>query len=106
MMIHHNKFELFKSTYKQSASREKLQVALLKCDAKLYIGCQTREGNLEENFFYKNQVYPPALPDNITGTKSGLLSCLSHHSDCQHDAPRINYRQSHCFCSNTEAYYC
>ena len=56
-VIHCNKFNLF-NTIQRSVSKNKLQVGSLKCDAELfqsytYIGCQTREGNLEE--FFTNQ---------------------------------------------------
>ena len=74
-----------------------LQVASLKCDvelfSRLYIGCQTREGNLEEFFRHENQAYPPALSDGgklHLGTKSDLLACLIDHSGCQSDAPVIS----------------
>ena len=71
-----------------------LQVASLKCDvelfSRLYIGCQTREGNLEEFFRHQNQAYPPALSDGHLGTKSDLLASLIDHSECQSDAPVIS----------------
>ena len=76
-----------------------LQVASLKCDvelfSRLYIGCQTREANLEEFFRHENQAYPPALSDggklHVGSTiKSDLLACLIDHSECQSDAPVIS----------------
>ena len=54
--IQRNKFKLF-NTIRRSVSKSKLQVASLKCDVelfpRLYIGCQTREGNLEDIFAMK-----------------------------------------------------
>ena len=88
-VIHCNNFKLFKNTTQQRVSKGKLQVALLKCDAelfsRLYIGCQTREGNLEEFFRHENHAYPPALSDGgslYLGTKSDL-TCLKDLSECQ-----------------------
>ena len=53
-VIHCSNFKLFNSTSKQNASREKLQVASLKCDvalfSRLYIGYPKRGGNLDEFF--------------------------------------------------------
>ena len=79
----------------KSVSKGKLQVASLKCDvelfSRLYIGCQTREGNLEEFFRHENQVYPPALCDDgklHLGTKSDL-TCLIDQSECQSYTPVI-----------------
>ena len=96
-VIHRNKFKLFKNTTQKNVSKGKQQVASLKCDvelfSRLYIGCQTREGNLEEFVRHENQAYPPALSDDgklHLGTKSGLLACLKGHSECQSDAPVIN----------------
>ena len=47
--------------------------------SRLYISCQTRDGNLEEFSYHKNQAYPPALSDCgklHLRTKSDLLTCL------------------------------
>lgn len=79
-VIHHNKLKLFKNTAKINMSKGKQQLASLKSDVGLfswlYIGCQTRDGNLEEFFCHENQAYPPALSDcgNLyLGTKSDQL---------------------------------
>ena len=72
----------------------KQQLTSLKSDvglfSRLYIGCQTRDGNLEEFFRHENQAYPPALSDcgNLyLGTKSDLLICLKNLSKTQSEAP-------------------
>ena len=95
-VIHRNKFKLF-NTIQRSVSKSKLQVASLKCDvelfSKLYIGCQTREGNLEEFFHHENQAYPPALSDGgklHLGNKSDLLACLIDQYEYQSDTPVIS----------------
>ena len=57
---------------------------------RLYIGCQTRDGNLKEFFHHENQEYPPALSDcgNLyLATKSDLLVCSEDLSDTQSEAP-------------------
>ena len=69
-------------------------MASLKSDvglfSRLYIGCQSRDGNLEEFFRHENQVYPPALSDDGNlhlGTKSDLLICLEDICASQTEAP-------------------
>ena len=58
----------------------------------LYIGCQTREGNLADFFHHENQAYPPALSDGgkpHLGNKVDLLACLVDQSEYQSDTPVI-----------------
>ena len=46
---------------------------------RLYIACQTRDGNLDEFFSYENQPWPPSLSDPGQlrgGQKADLLKCL------------------------------
>ena len=69
-------------------------MALMKSDvelfARLYISCQTRDGNLEDFFQHENQAWPPALSDGgrlRLGTKSDLLTCLEDLSSPQTKAP-------------------
>ena len=61
-VIHCNKLTLLKSTKQKSVNKG---MSSLKCNvelfSRLYNGCQTREGNLEEFFRHENQAYPPAL---------------------------------------------
>ena len=93
-VIHRNKLKLFKNMATTNTSKGKKQLTSLKSDvglfSRLYIGCQTRDGNLEEFFRHENQAYPPALSDcgNLyLGTKSDLLVCLEDPSDIQSEAP-------------------
>ena len=47
--------------------------------SRLYISCQTRNGNLEDVFQHENQAWPPALSDGgrlRLGTKSEIRTCL------------------------------
>ena len=71
-------------------------MASLKSDvglfSRLYIGCQTREGNLEEFFCHENQAYPPSISDGSNlyqGTKSDLLTCLKEVSELHPDTPAV-----------------
>jgi hypothetical protein len=58
--------------------------------SRLYISCQTRDGNLEDFFRHENQAWPPALSDGgmlRLGIKSDLLTCLEDLSTAQTKAP-------------------
>ena len=57
---------------------------------RLYIGCQIRDGNLEEFFKHENQACPPALSDGGSirlGVKSDLLTCLEELNQPTSEAP-------------------
>ena len=57
-----NKLALFKSPLEQKSDKKKVQVASLKDDcalfSRLYIACQSREGNLQEFFKHENHPWP------------------------------------------------
>ncbi|KAG7167742.1 putative RNA recognition motif-containing protein 2, partial [Homarus americanus] len=56
----------------------------------LYIGCETRDGNLEEFFRHEDQACPPALSDGSSicrCMKSDLLACLGDLTVAQTEAP-------------------
>ena len=58
--------------------------------SRLYISCQTRDGNLKDFFQHENQEWPPALSDGgrlRLGTKSDLLTCPEDLSPAQTKAP-------------------
>ena len=81
--IHCIRLKLFVGSKTKTASKEKQQLTLMKSDvelfSQLYIGCQTRDGNLAEFFQHENQAWPPALSDGgklRLGTKSDMLTCL------------------------------
>lgn len=91
--IHRNKLRVF-GTSTSRVTKGKQQLSSLKNDmelfSRLYIGCQTREGNLDEFFRHENQACPPSLSDGGSlriGTKSDLLSCLEDLSDARSQAP-------------------
>ncbi len=87
--IHRNNLTLF-GMRQPSQYKAQSKLASLKSDcnlfARLYIGCQARDGNLEDFFKHENQACPPAL--SVMGklrvtTKSDLLPCLEvSTSDC------------------------
>ncbi len=75
-------------------SKEKHKLTCLKNNAqlfsRLYISCQTRDGNLDEFFRHENQACPPALSDGWSlrlGTKSDLLTCFEEIADARSEAP-------------------
>ena len=94
--IHRNKLPLFATKRGPKIPKGNQQVKSLKNDvalfARLYIGCQTRDGNLEEFFRHENQQCPPALSDGgrlYLGSKSDLLVCLEGHAEPQSEAPTV-----------------
>lgn len=94
--IHRNKLPLFATKRGPKIPKGKQQVKSLKNDvalfARLYISCQTRDGNLEEFFRHENQQCPPALSDGgrlYLGSKSDLLVCLEGHAEPQSEAPTV-----------------
>ena len=81
--IHRNKLKVFNTSTPISVSKGKQQLASLRNDVALFrrhnIGCQTRDGNLEEFFRHENRACPPSLSDGESlrlGTKSDLLKCF------------------------------
>ena len=65
---------------KKIRRQNKAQVATLKEDcvlfSRLYIACQSREGNLQDFFQYENQPWPPSLAklgEMRSGNKAELL---------------------------------
>ncbi len=91
--IHRNKLPLF-CTATRKVPKGKQQLTSLKSDvqlfSRLYIGCQTRDGNLDEFFRHENQACPPSLSNAgrlHLGVKSDLLVCLEGLSEAQSVAP-------------------
>ena len=83
--IHKNKLPLFKD--KPSKQTKNSKAASMKSDvrlfARMYISCQTREGNLQDFFAHENQPFPPSLSAANGfmrhGTKSELMPCLERN---------------------------
>ena len=83
-VITKNKLPLFRNqSVRCHSSRQKMQITSLKNDcslfSRLYISCQTRDGDLDRFFTHENQATPPSL--SVGGkirstTKSDLLQCF------------------------------
>ncbi len=93
-VIHRNNLKLFGCATEKKVSKGKHQLITLKNDvelfSRLFISCQTREGNLEEFFHYENQAFPPSLSDGGKlhfGVKSDLLTSLEAISPAQIEVP-------------------
>jgi hypothetical protein len=78
-----NKFPLFSFKPATKSSRDILKLNQFKTDSelfsRLFIACQSRNGNLDEFFQHENQQCPPSLSQNGSlrlGSKSDLLDCL------------------------------
>ena len=78
-----NKLPLFSRPPYKINSKQKAQLAALKSDcglfSRLYISCQTRDGDIDNFFSHENQAAPPALSTGgklCIGVKADLLCCL------------------------------
>ena len=86
--IKKNNFPTFNVLSKKVVSKDKAKVGVLKQDlalfSRLYISCQTRDGNLEEFFKFENQPWPPSLSETGQlrgGQKADLIKCLPNSSN-------------------------
>ncbi|MEW8543564.1 MAG: hypothetical protein AB2693_08500, partial [Candidatus Thiodiazotropha sp.] len=82
-IIPKNNISLFKKTTQTKHSRTTHEIKSLKnnCElfSRMYISCQSRDGDLDEFFRHENQGTPPALSDMGElrhGTKSDLMGCV------------------------------
>ena len=93
-----NKLALYNNpSVKSHPMRQKFQLISLKNDcnlfSRLYISCQTRDGDLDTFFAHENQGTPPSL--SIGGklrqnTKSDLLQCLKLEKKQLSQAPNVD----------------
>ena len=63
--------------------------------SRLYIGCQNREGNLDEFFSHENQASPPSLCDGgiiREGSTSDLIPCIEKTIEISYDKPAPSVR--------------
>ena len=93
--IPRNKFSLFGEKAKRNPSKNAGKLKTAKQDtrlfARLYIGCQSRDGDLEDFFAHENQSSPPAISENgklRSGTKSDLIQCLMEEIDTEDVSPK------------------
>ena len=63
--------------------------------SRMYISCQSREGELDLFFEHENHPWPPALADNNSlrqGNKSDLMRCLEELAPHPIDTPLVNVK--------------
>ena len=96
-VISKNKLPLFKSPLEQKSDKKKVQVAALKNDcalfSRLYIACQSREGNLQEFFKHENHPWPPSLAQASRlreGQKSDLVNCMEKTATPTAESPEVD----------------
>uniref|UniRef100_A0A1X7T7W9 Tesmin/TSO1-like CXC domain-containing protein n=1 Tax=Amphimedon queenslandica TaxID=400682 RepID=A0A1X7T7W9_AMPQE len=83
--IKKNKLPLFSRPPTKEKSKSSLKVSSLKSDvslfSRLYIACQSRDGDLDDFFCHENQSAPPSLSSFGKlrhGNKADLLNCLEN----------------------------
>ena len=98
-IIPKNKLPLFSRPPVKTQSRQKMQLSALKSDcnlfSRLYVSCQTRDGDLDQFFTHENQAAPPSLSLGSKmrlGNKADLLHCLESvvpDSPASHEADYV-----------------
>ena len=86
----------FFTTSSQRSSKATQQLSSMKRDcslfSRMYISCQTRNGDLDEFFTHENQGCPPSLSDQgnlcLAKKKSELMECLQVLTVPQSQMPR------------------
>ena len=83
-----NKLPMFRRPPTKVPSNQKAQLTALKEDcalfSRLYIACQSREGDLQDFFKHENQPSPPSLSQQgqlRQGNKADLVKCLTDRID-------------------------
>lgn len=84
------------SSLQKKLTRAAKQLSSIKKDcsifSRLYISCQTRDGDLDEFFKYENQGYPPSLSDQgnlrLPNKKSELTQCLEALTKPESNMPK------------------
>ena len=78
-----NKLPLFSRSQTKTQSKQQMQLAAVKSDcslfSRLYIACQSRDGDLDQFFSHENQAAPSALSTGgklRLAVKADLLHCL------------------------------
>lgn len=98
-VIPKNKLALFSRPPAKCPSKQKMQVAALKNDcnlfSRLYVSCQTRDGDLDKFFTHENQAAPPSLSVGgkiRLGTKADLLHCLELEEKQSANTPVVDVK--------------
>ena len=95
--IPENKLPLFSRPPVKVQPKQKAQLAALKSDcglfSRLYISCQTSDGDIDTFFAHENQSAPPALSiagKMQSGVKADLLRCLEADLPEQNGVPVVD----------------
>ena len=95
--ISKNSMPLFNRPFKGTPSKAIQMITSLKSDCalfyRLYIACQTRDGDLDNFFKHENHAYPPSLSQLGKlrfGTKADLTDCLEKLCTSKGEAPVID----------------
>ena len=95
--ISKNSMPLFNRPFKGTPSKATQMITSLKSDcalfSRLYIACQTRDGDLDNFFKHENHAYPPFLSQLGKlrfGTKADLTDCLEKLCTSKGAAPVID----------------
>ena len=82
--IKRNNLHVFNEPASNVASKTKQQLSSARNDcllfSRLYISCQTREGNLDEFFQHENQSCPPSLSQDGKKVGTSRMSPVLHYS--------------------------
>ena len=96
--IHKNNLPLFKSGQKKNP-RASTKTVAMKSDvqlfSRLYISCQSRDGDLETFFEHENHPCPPSLAENNSmrqGHKSDLMGCLEALTPRPANTPEVDVK--------------
>ena len=97
--IKRNKLPLFSRPTTKTVSKKQAQVSALKDDcslfSRLYISCQTREGDLGDFFRHENQPWPPSLSHHgqlRQGNKAELVRCLQGTTEVSAESPQVDVK--------------
>ena len=95
--ISKNSMPLFNRPSKRAPSKDTQRITSLKSDcalfSRLYIACQTRDGDLDNFFKHENHAYPSSLSQMGKlrfGTKADLTDCLEKVCTSKGEAPVID----------------
>ena len=93
-VIRKNKLHLFHQPNSPSTGNAKQKVSALTQDchlfSRLFIACQSQEGDLEDFFSHENHSYPPSLSEFgklRKGTKSEIMECLKECGSPEYAEP-------------------
>ena len=95
--IKRNKLPLFSRPPTKVTSKKQAQIVALKDDcslfSRLYIACQSREGDLQDFFKHENQPWPPSLSQHgqlRQGNKAELVQCLQSSTKVVAESPQVD----------------